>query len=225
MTAKWVDIAGRPDPRGYTGLEGVSVGDQRIPAGATVQLLNWAGAPNCPVRSQVLVGNSPPATVAERAALRSTAVFLRARWSVGAAQYEAETDLGACFAITCSQLALELVNGSALPVRVNASITPGAPAPSARRTQQTEIGAGVKHSYTVPTYARDVAVLIGFNAAGGVLVGFNDGAGANLAQAIITPQASGPYVFLPLPAGAAVVEVTNPTAGALKCALVFDLGT
>lgn len=222
----WRTLSGDDDPRGYTGLEGVGVVDVEVPAGKSRQLIRWAGAPTRPTRLQVLVGPSPKASAAEQAAFLDRSVRLSARWAAGPALYRADIDAGGAFGLVCSSLDLELVNDGAAATRVCASVVPAVSgAPSARRTVLENPGAGAKVTSTVPRFARAVTVLSAFNGGGSMIVTATDPLGAALASIFITPGTAGPWPTIPLPVGSAFVEVTNPSAGAVPVALIFDLGT
>lgn len=226
LPGDWRSLSGDPSPRGYTGLQGVGIADLLVPAGKTLQLIRWAGAPDRPERLQVLVGASPKSTATQAAALTDRAVKLQARWAIGPALYKADVDTLGAFGIVCSTVDVFLANESASDVRVCASIVAGVSgAPPARRTVLAEPLAGAKVTAAIPTHGRAVTVIGNLVAAGSFLVSFVDAAGAMIASISITPTTAGPWPTLPIPVGSAGVELTNPAAGPVPVAFVFDLGT
>lgn len=149
----WDSLKDDRSPRGYTGQAGVSVRELPIQGETRGHVLSWAGAPDRPVRCQVLVAPSQRADESTQGvAFDSEENFATLVYSIGMARYEAQVDVGAGrpFGVTCSQLDLYVTAG-ADDLLIEASIVPHVPeAPRPRRSIMTEVLAAGFTTINVP---------------------------------------------------------------------------
>lgn len=224
LPERWCDVATSDSPRGYTGLEGISIGDVLVPGTDRRQVLRWAGPPQRPVRAQVQVAVSPQGDAADLAVPQAVGLL---RWAVGAARFEAAIDVGnaRAFGVTCSELDLTVVNfQTAAPgneIRVCASITPGVDVP-VRPCVSTSIsvpGGGGVADLVIPAFAADLELYT--DAAAPLAVSWR-GSKAAIVAWTLDPTLAVPQLHR-VPNGASVLRITNAGVPAVDVLAVSHL--